>query len=130
MTLVTLDTGALIAIERHELRAASLVRGARERGVRLTTISPVMCEWWRGRTDDRELIRGFVTVVPLPVRVAAIAGEALGRLGAVVGAGLTIDVMVVAYAALEGGQVVYTSDVDDLSRIAAECFPSVRVLGL
>jgi predicted nucleic acid-binding protein len=130
MSLVTLDTGALISIERHKLRAASLVRSARERGVGLTTITPVMCEWWRGRTDDRDLIRGFVRVVPLSVHVAATAGEALGRLGRVAGAALTIDVMVVAFAALEGGQIVYTSDVDDLSRIAAACFPSVRVLGL
>ncbi len=129
MSLVTLDTGALIAIERHKLRAASLVRGARERGVALMTITPVVCEWWRGRTDDRELITGFVRVVPFPFHVARLAGEALGRLGAD-GAGLSIDVMVVAFAATEGGQVVYTSDVDDLSRIAAMCFPSVRVLGI
>jgi len=45
-------------------------------------------------------------------------------------ASLTVNVMLVAFAAMEGGQVVYTSDVDDLSRIATSCFPSVRVLGI
>jgi hypothetical protein len=42
---------------------------------------------------------------------------------------LAIDVMVMAYASLYGGDLVYTSDVGDLERIGAH-FPSVRVLGV
>ena len=88
-----------------------------------------MAEWWRGRSDARERIVRAVHVVPFPAHVAKAAGEALGMLGGR-GASLAIDVMVVAYAAVEGGQVVYTSDVDDLERIAETFFPSVKVLSV
>jgi hypothetical protein len=42
---------------------------------------------------------------------------------------IAIDAMVMAFAATVGGGVVYTSDVDDLTRLARH-FPSVRVLGM
>lgn len=129
MGAVTLDTGALVALERGKPRAAGLLRASRERGVALFTITPALTEWWRGRSDVREKIARVVQVVPLPVQVAKAAGEALGTMRGR-GAGLAIDVMVVAFAAAEGGQLVYTSDVEDLERIASACFPSVRVLGI
>ena len=43
---------------------------------------------------------------------------------------LAVDVMVVAFAALYGGALVYTSDVSDLRSIADRHFPSVRILGV
>jgi len=129
MGAVTLDTGALVALERKKPRADGLLRASRERGVALFTITPALTEWWRGRTDLREAIARVVRVVPLPVHVARSAGEALGTLRGR-GAGLAVDVMVVAFAAAEGGQVVYTSDVAELERIAAACFPAVKVLGI
>ncbi|MBX7193934.1 MAG: PIN domain-containing protein [Sandaracinaceae bacterium] len=128
MTLATLDTGAWIALERRKPRATSLLRAATERGVALVSITPVLAEWWRGATDQRLQLLRAIRVVPFPARVARAAGEAMTQLGG--GASLSIDAMVVAFAAMEGGQVVYTSDVDDLSRIATTCFPSVRVLGI
>lgn len=42
---------------------------------------------------------------------------------------LAIDVMVMAFAALYGGGLVYTSDVEDFARLS-EYFPSVRILGV
>jgi hypothetical protein len=37
--------------------------------------------------------------------------------------------MVMAFAAIYGGALVYTSDVEDLQRVGAH-FPGVRVLGV
>lgn len=49
MSGLTLDIGALIAIERGVRRAALLVESARIRGKRVTVPSPVVVEWWRGQ---------------------------------------------------------------------------------
>ena len=42
---------------------------------------------------------------------------------------LAIDAMVMAFAAIYGGGLIYTSDVDDLTRLQ-EYFPSVRILSV
>lgn len=107
-----------------------LLRAAREQRVQLVTITPVVTEWWRGRSDVRDRIKQVVTLVPFPVVAAEAAGVALGQMhGARGNAAMTIDVMVVAFAATHGGALVYTSDVADLQRIA-QSFAAVRVLGV
>ena len=123
MIVVTLDTGALIAMERQKPRAVMLLRAAREHRAQLCVITPVVAEWWRGRTDVRDRIKGAVTIVPFPLRSAEAAGAALGKLRTAT----AVDVMVMAFAATVGGALVYTSDVGDLERIRAH-FPDVRVL--
>jgi hypothetical protein len=67
---------------------------------------------------------------PLEEAVARLAGEALAWLGrrAGIDASLTIDAIVMASAARRG-DVVYTSDVDDLRRFQA-FFPGVKVLSV
>lgn len=71
-----------------------------------------------------------MTLVPFPVRAAEAACVVLGRMTSErVRANLSIDVMVMAFAAIFGGALVCTSDVADLERIAPH-FPSVRVLGV
>jgi predicted nucleic acid-binding protein len=125
---VTLDAGALIAIERRSDRGRMLLQAAKEHRAELVAITPTLAEWWRGRTDARDRIKLAVTIVPLPVRAAEAAGVALGKLKKV-DAALSIDAMVMAFAATYGGGVVYTSDVVDLERLI-EHFPSVRVLGV
>ncbi len=130
MIVVTLDTGALVAMERGKLRGTMLLRAAKEHRAQLLAISPVVAEWWRGRSDVRDRIKLAVTLVPFPVRAAEAAGVALGQLGGVKGrAKMSIDVMVMAFAALYGGALVYTSDVGDLQSLARH-FPDVRVLGV
>jgi predicted nucleic acid-binding protein len=84
----------------------------------------VIAEWWRGRSDDRERILAAVRVEPLSESVAKLAGEALAR----VRGATAIDAIVVASAA-QRGDVVYTSDVDDLSRLSGH-FRAVRILGI
>lgn len=128
MILATLDTGALVAMERRKERGTMLLRAAREQRVRLLTVTPVVAEWWRGRTDVRDAIKVAVDLVPLPVAAAEAAGIVLGKItGARERAALTVDAMVMAFAALYGGSLVYTSDPVDLERLHA-FFPGVRVL--
>jgi hypothetical protein len=65
-----------------------------------------------------------VTVEPLGRDLARVAGEALAR----VPEGSVTDAVVVASAA-QRGDIVYTADMDDLTRLA-EYFPSVRILSV
>ena len=128
MILATLDTGALVAMEKQKPRGAMLLRAAREHRAGLLAITPVVAEWWRGRSDVRDRIKTAVTLVPFPVRAAEAAGIALGRIRAEKErARIAVDVMVMAFAATYGGALVYTSDLGDLERIGAH-FPEVRVL--
>jgi hypothetical protein len=82
----------------------------------------VVTEWWRGRSDARERVLSFLRIDPVDPELARTAGEALA---AVTGA-TAIDAIVMASAARRG-DVVYTSDVGDLTRLQ-RFFPSVRVL--
>jgi predicted nucleic acid-binding protein len=122
--VITFDTGALIALERRKRRVVEIFQRLLQRGDDITAPSVVVAEWWRGRTDLREDILDSVVVEPLEPALARIAGEALA---AVKGA-TTIDAIVMASAASRG-DVVLTSDVEDLERLRAY-FPAVRVLSV
>ena len=93
-------------------------------GRRIVPVVPadVVTEWWRGRSERRQAILAFVRVEPLTEALAQVAGEAL----AAVRGATAIDAVVMASAALRG-DVVLTSDFDDLDRLRRH-FPSVRVL--
>jgi predicted nucleic acid-binding protein len=119
---LTLDTGALIALERRKQRVMGLLRVAREDGLVVTVPAVVVAEWWRGRSDVREDILQAVEVEPMTVALAQQAGEALGA----VRRATLADAIVMTSAALRG-DVVLTADVDDLSRLQRR-FPTVRVL--
>jgi len=119
----TFDTGMLIALERHQQRATEAFRNIIRRGLLPVVPAVVYAEWWRGRTDVREEILAAVIVEEMPPSLCRAAGEALG---AVRGSTLA-DAVVMASAALRGGGVLYTSDVDDMSRLQRH-FPTVRIL--
>jgi predicted nucleic acid-binding protein len=119
----TFDTGMLIALERRKRRATDAFRNIVRRGFLPIVPAVVYVEWWRGRSDVREDILAAVIVEDMPPALCRAAGEALA---AVRGSTLA-DAVVMASAALRGGGVVYTSDVDDLARLQRH-FPSVRVL--
>jgi predicted nucleic acid-binding protein len=120
---ITLDTGALIAIERRKQRGTHLLELARQRLAVLSVPVPVVTEWWRGRTDARDRILDVVNVEPLTLPVAKLAGAAIAR----VPKATAIDAIVMAFAATRG-DVVFTGDTHDLERLRL-VFPSVRVLG-
>ena len=124
MTGITFDTGALIALEHRRQRMKEIVERALAKDQPLTVPADVVGEWWRGRTDLRDRILESVDVEPLTETLAKRAGVALA---AVKGATL-VDPIVMASAASRG-DIVYSSDVEDLDRLRRH-FPTVRVLGV
>ena len=124
MNGLTLDTGALIALERRRQRMARVYRAAVEDNVLLTVPSPVVVEWWCGRSDVRETILRGLRVERLDDELAKLAGEAL----AAIPLASVVDAVVMASAARRG-DLVYTSDPSDLGRLQT-FFPSVRLLSV
>jgi predicted nucleic acid-binding protein len=122
VTGITFDTGALIALERRRQRMKEIVERALAKDQPITVPADVVGEWWRGRTDLRVRILESVDVEPLTEPLAKLAGEALA---AVKGATL-VDAIVMASAASRG-DVVYSSDIEDLERLRRH-FPGVRIL--
>jgi len=119
----TFDTGMLIALERRKRAAWDAFRAIVRRGLLPVVPAVVYVEWWRGRSDDREEILDAVLIEGMGPPLCRAAGEALG---AVRGSSLA-DAVVMASAALRGGGVVYTSDVDHLEQLQRH-FPNVLVL--
>jgi predicted nucleic acid-binding protein len=121
---ITLDTGALIALERRSQRMTDIVTRARLREETLIIPHVVLAEWWRRRSDWREKLLAMLVVEPLTDARAKLAGEAVAR----VAGATTIDALVMASAATRSDRV-FTSDPEDLERLRA-FFPNVRVLAV
>jgi predicted nucleic acid-binding protein len=121
MSGLTFDTGALIGLERRRQRISRVYTTAVEHGVIVTVPAVVISEWWRGRTDVRDTILRGMRVELIDAELAKLAGEALAS----VRNAAPIDALVMASAARRG-DVVYTSDFDDLHDLRGY-FPMVRV---
>ncbi len=121
---LTLDTGALIALERRRQRMSRAYAAAVVDRLPVTVPAVVIAEWWRGRSDACTLILRGVRVENTTAEVAQLAGQAL----AVVPGATAIDAIVMASAACRG-DLVYTSDVGDLERLRSY-FPTVRLLAV
>jgi predicted nucleic acid-binding protein len=121
---LTFDTGALIGLERRHQRIARVYRAAVSDGLPVTVPASVIAEWWRGRSDARELVLRGVRVEATTSVLARVAGEALA---AVPGA-TVVDAVVMASAA-QRGDLVYTADVVDLQRLQT-FFPAVTLLAV
>jgi hypothetical protein len=113
---LTLDTGALIALEAHRLSMRKVFHAAVANGVRLTVPAVVGAEWWRSgaREKERATLLRSMHVEALEKHLAMAAGVALGR----VRGSTVVDAVVMASAALRGDSV-YTSDVGDLEALRA-----------
>jgi len=116
------DSGALIALERGDRAIAVLLDEAREARETITVPAGCVAQTWRDPRRQARLASflrlGTVAVVPLDDEDARRVGLRLAATG-------STDV-VDAHVALCGqrlGQVVVTSDPDDITRLA----PSVRV---
>jgi predicted nucleic acid-binding protein len=109
---LTFDTGALIALERRSQRMRDVLRRSVERRLKVTVSTAVLAEWWRGAGRDRREILQSVDIEPLTEHLAKLAGEAIGDTPTAT----TVDAIVMASAA-QRGDVVYTSDFDDLDRL-------------
>jgi predicted nucleic acid-binding protein len=111
---LTLDTGALIALERRRQRMARIYAVAVADRLPVTVPAVVIAEWWRGRTEARAIVLRGVRVEHTTTDLARVAGAT------------AIDAIVMASAASRG-DVVCTSDFDDLHRLT-RFFPAVRLL--
>ena len=98
VTGLTLDTGALLALERGDSRVRALLRRALESGIGFSVPAGVVAQSWRGG--------------PLDDTTARAVGLLCGRTGHPD----VVDVHVALHAR-EQGQTVVTSDPDDLRTI-------------
>ena len=115
---VTIDTGVLIALERRKGSALALLRACKLSRARITIPATVLAEWWRGAHGA---LLEVGTLEALSPHLALQAGNLLARTGK----SNAVDATVVASAA-ERGDLVVTSDPDDL-RDLAEDLPGVDV---
>jgi hypothetical protein len=113
---VTLDTGALIALERGSRRMIALLEVADAEGATLAIPAGVVAQAWRGGARQARIARlldaALTTVVPLDDLEARLVGVICGQ----VGMSDVVDVSVVV-CARELGHAVVTSDPDDLRAI-------------
>jgi PIN domain len=113
---LTLDAGALIAVERRNRRVVAILRRAQAAGAEIAVPTGVLAQVWRdGRRQARVaklLCAAEVTVVDLDDGAARLCGVLLGRAGS----SDVVDASVVV-CARERRHTVVTSDADDLLRI-------------
>jgi predicted nucleic acid-binding protein len=120
---LTLDAGALIAIERNDRHVAGIVAGALEREAPIAVPAAALAQVWRDGARQLRLARFMrseaVEVVPVDESVARRVGE----LCAAAGTHDVVDASVVLCAATRGDTVV-TSDPFDIRRLA----PNLRLI--
>ena len=113
---LTLDTGALLALERGDSRVRALLRRALERGLPLSVPAGVVAQAWRGGPRQARVARLLadpsVHVAPLEDMTARAVGLLCGRSEH----RDVVDVHVTLLAE-EQGHTVVTSDPEDLSVI-------------
>ncbi len=122
---LTFDTGALLGLEKRRHRIRKVLDVAAQDGLTITVPAVVIIEWWRGASELRREILSMLTVEPMDEELARLAGEAL----AAVPTATAIDAVVMASAARRG-DVVYTSDFDDLEKLKDYFRAVPRVLAL
>jgi predicted nucleic acid-binding protein len=122
----TLDTGALIALQRRKTRAWRFVELARRDELELRAPADVLAEFWR----DSSLPHPLTTLMGTGVQwidvtptLAKRAGRALTDAGSGPSA---VDALVATVAAIFG-DVVLTSDPDDFARLTRH-YRGLRIL--
>lgn len=144
---MTLDTGALIALEALATRAVDnrtahrlaqvLARPTTDPSTRVRATAPavVIAEWWRGQRGPAAglLDRRRIEVQPVTREIAERAGQvlaAIGRKSRAAREGLLLVDAIVVLTAAERGDVVYTSDVADLEQVRDAGNFQVKILGI
>lgn len=119
---VTLDVGALIALERGDSRILALLRLLTKRGGRVRVPAGAAGQAWRGGARQAVLARLLSSPeVEVPSLDLALA-RACGELCAASGTADIVDASVILVAR-EHGDPIVTSDVEDLRRLD----PSARL---
>ena len=117
VTKVTLDAGALIAIDKGNRRMIALLEEVVTQGGRFEIPAAALGQAWRDGSRQARLtrfVRGAeVSVVPLDENMSRACGELL----AISGTSDVVDASVVIVAVKSGSPIV-TSDPSDLERLA------------
>ena len=125
VTGLTLDTGALLALERGDARMRALLRRAVEAGIALAVPAGVVAQAWRGGPRQARVARLLgdpaVQIIPLDDMTA----RAVGLLCVRSGHPDAVDVHVVLHAR-EQGHAVVTSDPGDLHAVD----PGLRLIAV
>ncbi|CAN5800622.1 hypothetical protein BH11MYX3_BH11MYX3_02800 [soil metagenome] len=115
---ITLDAGALLALENNDRRVVGLLATARRHGLELSVPAGVVAQVWRDGRRQARLARFLasdeVTVEVLDEPRARVAGQLCG----IRGTSDVVDASVVISARANRHQVV-TSDPRDLLRLDA-----------
>jgi hypothetical protein len=120
---LTLDAGALIAVERRDDNTFAILDRVIQRGGRLDVIPEVLAQVWRGGSRQAQLAK-FLSLAALRYpEYDDLTARAVGELCGRTGSSDVVDVHVVVHAR-RTGQAVVTSDADDLRRID----PTLRII--
>jgi predicted nucleic acid-binding protein len=113
---LTLDTGALIGLERGDERIRSLLQRAVADGIPLAVPAGVIAQAWRGGPRQARIARLLADPAIEIVILDDPTARAVGTLIARSGHPDVVDVCV-ALCARERGHVVATSDPDDVAAV-------------
>ena len=121
-----LDSGAVIAWSRGDVRARAMLTRALELALDVRIPIAVLVETLRGGPRDAPIhrVRNAVDVFPTDERMARLAGALLGRTGGT----NTVDALVAAEAVTATADVL-TSDADDLRALLVD-HPRVSIIPL
>jgi predicted nucleic acid-binding protein len=122
---VTLDAGALIALDRDDRRVVVLLTRARETGARVTVPASTLAQAIRRPERQVRLARFIRQPATDVVSLDRVDATNVGRLLAASGTSDIADAHVVI-CARRSGQPIVTSDPDDLGRLD----PALRLITL
>lgn len=126
MSRILLDAGALISLDRNDRAMWQRLAIARRDGVSLITHGGVLGQVWRKPARHARLspVLRAIDVRPLDRELGRLAGELLARSG-------LSDVIDAALVALsEPNDRIFTSDADDILRLAAAARRDIEVLAI
>jgi predicted nucleic acid-binding protein len=115
---VTLDTGALIALDKKDPAMLRFVAVWKKDKTRVVVPAAVLVEWWHGKN---QAAWHWEIEEKLPTPLAKRAGEARAQ----VATASAVDAIVVASAS-QRGDTVFTADEKDLSALLHQ-FPTVKL---
>ncbi|WP_415031945.1 PIN domain-containing protein [Gordonia sp. (in: high G+C Gram-positive bacteria)] len=116
MSGLTLDAGALVALERGDEQVRALLRRAGERSLNVSVPAGVVAQVWRGGARQAAVARLLALPSTEVVLLDEFGARAVGLVCGASGHADVVDVHV-ALVARERAAVVVTSDPDDLARV-------------
>ena len=121
---LTFDTGALVALSRRDRAMRAIIESATAKKARITIPTVVLAEWSRGAPGEMEQFIKAFDIEPLFERLAT----QVARLRARMTSPPSIVDVAVVLSASGRGDIVFTSDVEDLTRIRDEAGIAPREL--